>query len=73
MLTIMLIIKRLPEFDEGFDGLRDRSTSIPFAVRLDKLQRGILGDVKPVGEGVFDMREFFGPAGGCITYSTAMC
>jgi len=24
-------------------------------------QRGLLGDVAPVGEGVFEMREFFGP------------
>lgn len=29
--------------------------------RLDKAQRGNLGDVKPVGEGVFEMREHFGP------------
>ena len=29
--------------------------------RLDKLQRGILGHVKPVGDGVFEMCEFFGP------------
>lgn len=28
---------------------------------MDKAQRGILGDVKPVGDGVFEMREFFGP------------
>jgi putative component of toxin-antitoxin plasmid stabilization module len=25
------------------------------------IKRGALGDVKPVGEGVFEMREFFGP------------
>ena len=29
--------------------------------RLEKAQRGSLGDVKPVGEGVWEMREFFGP------------
>lgn len=29
--------------------------------RLEKAQRGLLGDVGPVGEGVFEMREFFGP------------
>ena len=57
----MFTIKRLPEFDEWFEGLRDRMTSIRLGVRLDKLQRGILGDVKPVGDGVFEMREFFGP------------
>lgn len=43
------------------DGLRDRATRIRLAVRLDKVQRGILGDVKPVGDGVYEMREFFGP------------
>jgi len=31
------------------------------ARRLEKAQRGLLGDVAPVGEGVFEMREFFGP------------
>lgn len=57
----MFIIKRLPEFDEWIDGLRDRTTRIRLGVRLDKVQRGILGDVKAVGEGVFEMREVFGP------------
>lgn len=57
----MTTIKRLPEFDAWFDGLRDRTTRIRLAVRLDKVQRGILGDVKPVGAGVYEMREFFGP------------
>lgn len=29
--------------------------------RLRKAQLGNLGDVKPVGNGVFEMREHFGP------------
>jgi len=29
--------------------------------RLDKAQRGNLGDVKPVGDGVCETREHFGP------------
>jgi putative addiction module killer protein len=29
--------------------------------RLEKAQRGLLGDVAPVGDGVYEMREFFGP------------
>lgn len=28
---------------------------------LDTNRRGLLGDVKPVGEGVYEMRENFGP------------
>ena len=31
------------------------------ARRLEKAQACNLGDVKPVGEGVWEMREFFGP------------
>lgn len=41
--------------------LRDRPTRIRLLRRLEKAQRGLLGDVSPVGEGVFEMREFFGP------------
>ena len=57
----MITVKRLPEFDEWLDGLRDRETRIRLARRLDKAQRGNLGDIKSVGDGVFEMREFFGP------------
>jgi putative addiction module killer protein len=28
--------------------------------RLDKVNQGKLGDVKPVGEGIYEMREHFG-------------
>ena len=44
-----------------FDSLKDRITRIRRAKRLDKVQRGLLGEVEPVGEGVYEMREFFGP------------
>lgn len=54
-------IKRMPEFDEWLNSIRDRMTRIRLARRLDKAQRGLLGDVAPVGEGVCEMREFFGP------------
>ena len=41
--------------------IRDRITYIRLARRLDRAQQGNLGDVKQVGEGVFEMREHFGP------------
>ena len=43
------------------DGLRDMPTRIRLRRRLDKAIRGNLGDVQAVGEGVWEMREFFGP------------
>jgi putative addiction module killer protein len=49
------------KFSEWLDTLKDGATRIRLGRRLDKARRGNLGDVKPVGEGVFEMREFFGP------------
>ena len=57
----MYSIKTLPEFSAWLDGLKDRVTRLRLARRLDKAQRGNLGDVKVVGDGVFEMREHFGP------------
>ena len=57
----MYSIKRTPEFDDWMAGIKDSMTRIRLAKRLDKAQRGLLGDVAPVGEGVSEMREFFGP------------
>lgn len=57
----MYAIKRLPEFDAWIDSLRDRQTRFRLLRRLEKAQRGLLGDVAPVGGGVYEMREFFGP------------
>ena len=57
----MYTIKTLPEFDAWLDGLKDRTTRLRLSRRLDKAQRGNLGDVKPLGSSVFEMREYFGP------------
>ena len=57
----MYTIKRTPEFDDWLSKVRDGMTRIRLAKRLDKAQRGLLGDVGSVGEGVWEMREHFGP------------
>jgi putative addiction module killer protein len=54
-------VKQLPEFAAWLAGIKDGMTRLRLAKRLDKAQRGILGDIKPVGEGVCEMREDFGP------------
>ncbi|EKU60305.1 putative araC2 [Acinetobacter sp. 694762] len=43
----MIEIKRLPEFDEWLDGIKDNMTRIRLNRRLDKVQRGNWGDIKP--------------------------
>lgn len=57
----MTIIKKTDEFEKWFATIKDKSTRIRLSRRLDKASRGLLGDVKPVGSGVHEMREFFGP------------
>ena len=57
----MYSIKPLPEFTAWLNSLKDGMTHRRLARRLEKAQRGNLGDVKSVGDGVFEMREHFGP------------
>lgn len=57
----MYTVKRTPEFDHWFASLSDRVTLLRLARRLDRAQQGNLGDVAPVGGGIFEMREHFGP------------
>ena len=56
----MYLIKRTDEFSAWLDGLKDRVTRQRLNVRLRKAMLGNLGDVKPIGDGVVEMREYFG-------------
>jgi putative addiction module killer protein len=57
----MFTVKQTPEFAAWLSGVKDGVTRRRLATRLRKATLGHLGDVKPVGAGIFDMREFFGP------------
>ena len=57
----MYTIKRTAEFNAWLKSIKDGITKRRLVRRLGKAQQGYLGDVKPVGSGVFEMREFFGP------------
>ena len=54
-------VKQLEEFSDWLKGLKDGLTRQRLIKRLRNVQLGNLGDVEPVGEGVFEMREHFGP------------
>ena len=57
----MITIRTLPKFDTWLSGLRDGMTKRRLVARLRKAQLGNLGDIKPVGDGIVEMREHFGP------------
>lgn len=57
----MYTVLETDTFIDWVNSLRDRPTRIRLRRRLGKAARGTLGDVKPVGDGIWEMREFFGP------------
>ena len=57
----MYRIKRTDAFATWLDGIKDRPARARLIRRLEKAARGNLGDVRPVGQGTFEMREHFGP------------
>ena len=54
-------VRQTPEFRQWLIGLRDGQAKARIQVRIDRLGLGLLGDVKPVGEGVSELRVDYGP------------
>jgi putative addiction module killer protein len=57
----MIEVRQTEVFTRWFDSLRDRHVSARINVRIRRLSLGNFGDVKPVGEGVSELRIDFGP------------
>ncbi len=56
----MLTLKPLPEFTRWLDGLADAAVQGVVVARMKRLERGLMGDVEPVGEGVSELRIHVG-------------
>ena len=57
----MVEIRQTEAYAQWFDGLRDRRARARIDVRIRRISLGNLGDVKPVGEGVSELRIDYGP------------
>jgi putative addiction module killer protein len=57
----MIEIRQTEVFSKWLRGLRDRQARARIQTRIDRLQLGLVGDVKPVGEGVSELRIDYGP------------
>jgi putative addiction module killer protein len=57
----MIEIRQTKTFADWFRDLRDRRARARIQVRIDRLSLGNPGDVKPVGEGVSELRIDYGP------------
>ena len=57
----MLDVRQTEDYARWFDGLRDRNAKARITTRIQRLSQGNPGDVKPVGEGVSELRLNYGP------------
>lgn len=57
----MIEVRQTEQFTDWLKGLKDRTARVRISARLVRAETGNLGDVKPVGEGVSEMRLTYGP------------
>ncbi len=57
----MIEIRKTDVFVEWLDGLRDIRARARVLVRIERLAAGNPGDVKPIAEGVSELRVDYGP------------
>jgi len=56
----MFTVSALPEFTVWLDGLKDKAVRSLIVARIKRLEAGLFGDVKPVGDGISELRIHFG-------------
>jgi len=57
----MIEVRQTETFRAWLDGLRDGNARVRIGIRIQRLERRNPGDVKPVGNGVSEMRIDYGP------------
>ncbi len=57
----MVEVRKTEHFAKWIDGLEDIRARARILVRIERLAAGNPGDVKPVGEGVSELRIDYGP------------
>ena len=57
----MVQVRKTAQFAEWIDSLRDTAGRARIQVRIERMAQGLLGDVKPVGQGVSELRIDCGP------------
>lgn len=58
---LMFEVKRTDAFDAWLKGLKDSKGRSRIQARIDRLANGNPGDVRPIGEGLSELRIDFGP------------
>lgn len=57
----MIEVRKTAVFEKWFENLKDRKARARIQARVDRLESGHFGDVAPVGDGISELRIFYGP------------
>ena len=57
----MIEIRQTETYRKWFDSLKDRNARMRIDIRIRRISLGNFGDVKPVGEGVSEIKIDYGP------------
>ena len=57
----MIEVRQTEQFAAWLKSLRDAKAAAKIAQRIVRVSAGLLGDVRPVGEGLSELRVNFGP------------
>lgn len=57
----MVVIRQTAIFAKWLAGLKDRKAKARIQARIDRIELGNFGDVASVGDGVNELRIFYGP------------
>lgn len=59
--SVVIEVRQTETYAQWYEGLRDRQARARIDIRIRRLSLGNPGDVKPVGEGVSELRIDYGP------------
>ena len=57
----MLEIRETPAYAAWFSALRDRTAKARIDIRIRRVSLGNSGDIRPIGEGLSELRIHYGP------------
>ena len=57
----MLEIRETPAYAAWFSALRDRTAKARIDIRIRRLSLGNSGDIRPIGEGISELRIHYAP------------
>ena len=57
----MIQVRETPEFTQWLSNFADRVARKRIADRITRVQAGLFGDAKPIGDRIFELRVHYGP------------